>query len=122
MEKESQIKNDLMEKNNEDNNNNEKIEEISIKVIVNKENENGSEENSKKINENKFIPITKNSSLNPELFSLSYISEYKCKLCGLIPSPETANEIICCGVLYCDECLQKLLSTKEKKMECPICK
>ena len=74
-------------------------------------------------NNEKFIPITKNSSLNPELFSLSIISEYKCQLCGLIPSPETANEVICCGVLYCNECITKLIpKTKEEKMECLICK
>lgn len=64
-------------------------------------------------------PITKYSSLSPDLFSLSYISDYKCFLCGLIPSLETAKEIICCGILFCNECLKKYLSDKK---ECPICK
>ena len=115
-------------KNEEENkmDNAEKVEETNkIEITIkNQKNENGFEGKSETDEEKnkKFIPTTKNSSLNPELFSLSYISEYKCKLCGLIPSPETANEIICCGVLYCNECLQKLISTKEEKMECPICK
>ena len=117
-----EIKNE--EKNKIDNA--EKKEETNkIEInIENQKNENGVEGKSETDEEKnkKFIPTTKNSSLNPELFSLSYISEYKCKLCGLIPSPETANEIICCGILYCDECLQKLISTKDEKMECPICK
>jgi hypothetical protein len=115
-------------KNEEENkmDNAEKVEETNkIEIAIeNQKNENGVEGKSETDEEKnkKFIPTTKNSSLNPELFSLSYISEYKCKLCGLIPSPETANEIICCGVLYCNECLQKLISTKEEKMECQICK
>jgi len=117
-----EIKNE--EKNKIDNA--EKIEETNKTEITieNQKNENGVEGKSEtdEGKNKKFIPITKNSSLNPELFSLSYISEYQCKLCGLIPSPETANEIICCGILYCDECLQKLISTKDEKMECPICK
>ena len=117
-----EIKND--DKNKMDNP--EKVEETNKTEITieNQKNENGVEDKSETNEEKnkKFIPTTKNSSLNQELFSLSYISEYKCKLCGLIPSPETANEIICCGILYCDECLQKLLSIKDEKMECPICK
>ena len=114
---------------NEDKNkmdNAEKIEETNKTEITieNQKNENGVEVKSETNEEKnkKFILTTKNSSLNPELFSLSNISEYKCKQCGLIPSPETANEIKCCGILYCDECLQKLISTKDEKMECPICK
>ena len=65
----------------------------------------------------KDIPITKYSSLSPDLFSLSYISEYKCLLCGLIPSPETANEEIDTGVLYCDECIKKKLSEQKENKE-----
>ena len=53
---------------------------------------NNLENNVKNIeNKQKVIPITKNSSLSPDLFSLSYILEYKCFLCGLIPSPKNAN-------------------------------
>ena len=126
MEKEND---NIKEIKNEDKNkinNTEKMEETNKSEITSesKKNKNGvegkndiNEENNKK-----FVPITKNSSLNPELFSLSYLSEYKCNLCGLIPSPETANEVVCCGVLFCDECLKKLLSANEEKKECPICK
>ena len=81
--------------------------------------DNSDKNNVKKEEEKKVLVITKYSSLNPELFSLKYISEYKCQLCGLIPSPETANEIICCGILYCDECIKKIMVDKK---ECPICK
>jgi hypothetical protein len=115
-------------KNEEENkmDNAEKVEETNkIEIAIeNQKNENGVEGKSETDEEKnkKFIPTIKNSSLNPELFSLSYISEYKCKLCGLIPSPETANEIICCGVLYCNECLKNLISTKEEAIKCPICK
>ena len=101
--------------------NTEKVEETNKTDLTteSKINENvvESKNEANKENNKKFIPITKNSSLNAELFSLSYISEYKCKFCGLIP-----NEIICCGVLYCNECLPKLISTKEEAIECPICK
>ena len=70
----------------------------------------------------KIIPITKYSSLNTELFSLSCISEYKYILCELIPSPETSNEVICCGVLYCNDCLKKIVLKKEEIKEYKICK
>ena len=119
----------IIEIKNEDKNkmdNTDKVEEtnkadLTTESKINEIMVEGKNEPNKE-NNKKFIPITKNSSLNAELFSLSYISEYKCKLCGLIPSPETANEIICCGILYCNECLQKLISTEEGKIECPICK
>ena len=75
---------------------------------------NNLENNVKNIeNKQKVIPITKNSSLSPDLFSLSYISDYKCFLCGLIPSPENAIEITCCGILFCEECLNKFLEEKK---------
>ena len=83
--------------------------------------ENIKEENNIQNKENnKNIPITKNSSLSPDLFSFPYISEYKCILCGLIPSPETANEEIDTGILYCDECLKKKLSEKKECKESEI--
>ena len=85
----------------------------------NKTNENKNPENSLEKNKEKIIPITKYSSLSQDLFSLPYISEYKCSLCGLIPSPENANELICCGVLFCEECCQKMI---EEKKGCPACK
>ena len=99
------------------------------KNLDQKELSNKNEQNEKELNEavdinnnkkeSKKIPITKFSSLSPELFSISYISEYKCK-CGLIPSPEKAFELICCGILFCEECLNKFLPQKEE--ECPFCK
>ena len=73
----------------------------SEKKEIKKEIENDLEDKEK----NQINIITKNSSLSPDLFSLSYISEYKCILCGLIPSPENSKEIICCGILLCEECL-----------------
>ena len=127
MKKEPEKRNDnIIEINEEDNNkrNNEKVVEVKNEeiTIYSKKNENEKEENSQTFKEKRIIPITKNSSLNPELFSLSYISEYKCKLCELIPSPETANEVICCGVLYCNDCLKKIVTKKQEIKECPICK
>ena len=67
----------------------------------------------------KIILITKYSSLAPDLFYNENILDYKCILCGFIPSFEKAYEIMCCGYLICEECLKKL---KEEKKGCPICK
>ena len=113
-----EIKNKSEEENKEGNNkkepnekSNKNEDEKEINKDINK---------SKNIKESEKHPITKYSSLSPDLFSLSYISEYKCK-CGLIPSPETANEIICCGVLLCEKCLDEIILEKKLK-ECPFCK
>ena len=80
------------------------------------ENKNINEENNDNIN-NKIV-ITKLSSLNPNLFSNEYISDYKCISCGLIPSYETAEESLCCGYLLCEKC--KNIWEKKKK-RCPKC-
>ena len=116
----------------------EKKEKIKIEINIKSIEGNSTKEPDKKLNENEGRgkgpdkdknknekesvknPITKYSSLSPDLFYLSYISEYKCK-CGLIPSPETANEIICCGVLLCEKCLDEIILGKKAK-ECPFCK
>ena len=146
MESENKNNNENNSEHKDDNNENKKkiedekiIEDnIEIRIIKKDKDENNIDENKtcekktektennnlennvKNIeNKQKVIPITKNSSLSPDLFSLSYISDYKCFLCGLIPSPENANEITCCGILFCEECLNKFL---EEKKECPVCK
>ena len=67
-------------------------------------------------NEENIIPITKYSSLSPDLFVKPIIEEYKC-ICNLIPSPEIAREKICCGTLFCDKCFKKESGNKE----CQIC-
>jgi len=66
----------------------------------------------------KLFLITKYSSLQPDLFSSEYISDFKCISCGLIPSFETANETICCGNLICENCLKNM---NEEKKGCSIC-
>ena len=66
----------------------------------------------------KIFLVTKYSNLDPELFLNENILDYKCISCGLIPSFEKANEIICCGYLICDKCLK--FFQKEKK-SCPNC-
>jgi len=124
-----ETKNDKNEKNiienkkdNAENNQNlengedKKIEE---KDINNKNSNNEKENIEKKEEKQKIKPITNLSSLSLDLFSLSYIKEYKCFLCGLIPSPETAYDIICCGTLSCEECIKKM---SEDTKVCPICK
>ena len=95
---------------------NKMIIEIGDKKEKNEDINNNQNNEKKEITKN--IPITKYSNLCPDLFSISYISEYKC-LCGLIPSPETANEIICCGNLICDKCIKKIILEKK---QCPSCK
>ena len=68
-----------------------------------------------------IIVITKDTNLSPSLFSLSNILDYKCFSCGLIPSPECAEEVICCDeILLCGECHKK--NFEQIKKECPICK
>ena len=74
--------------------------------------------NINKIKNEKKNPITKYSSLNPNLFYEEFINEYKCILCGLIPSFETAEEAICCGYLFCENCKKKFEKNKDR---CPKC-
>ena len=71
-----------------------------------------------KITKEKKI-IDKNSSLDIDLFLSPEISDYKCLICENVPNPENAYEAICCGILFCKECLAKWTSQNPK---CPICK
>ena len=118
----------MKEKNNKDNNtlveesqdtindNQQKMEnKIDNKLII--ENNSFEVETKEKLNK-KLVIISKYSNLDPSLFTNEYILDYKCISCGLIPSYEKANEIICCGNLICEECLKKL---KEDKKGCSIC-
>ena len=123
MEKNNELKNvpENQNKNNEDKNEKEiekQIENLDInlnKLVIDNKIEKAASTSPDKKEENiivkneeqKIIPITKFSSLSPVLFSLLYISEYKCFVCGLIPSPETAMEKECCSVLICYECFKK---------------
>jgi hypothetical protein len=86
------------------------------KVII--ENDSFIKKETKEKSNKKLIIISKYSNLEPSLFTNEYILDYKCISCGLIPSYEKANEIICCGNLICEECLKKL---KEDKKGCSIC-
>ena len=63
--------------------------------------------------------ITSESSLDSDIFVSQDISDYKCLICGYIPSPETAYEAICCGILFCEGCLDNMVLQNPK---CPICK
>ena len=77
-------------------------------------NENKSKENS--------IPmqlITKESSLDSNLFINSQISDYRCVICENIPSPENAYEAVCCPILFCKNCLTRWIYQKPR---CPLCK
>ena len=118
----------MKEKKNNDNNtpveepqdtisdNQQKMEnKIDNKLII--ENNSFEVETKEKLNK-KLVIISKYSNLDPCLFTNEYILDYKCISCGLIPSYEKANEIICYGNLICEECLKKL---KEDKKGCSIC-
>ena len=119
-----------MEIKNESNNENiigkenqeEKNEQNIHKEKTNINENSGNKINKEKNEETKKTPITKNSSLSPDLFSLHYISEYKCIICGLIPSPETAIEKVCCGNIICNECFKNIKTENDEKKECPNCK
>jgi hypothetical protein len=96
------------------------LETNENKNIIKKDENNKELENVSNNNEKKQeVIITKYSSLSPDLFSLSYISEFKCFLCGLIPNPENSKEIICCELLLCEECIKKII---DEKKGCPKCK
>lgn len=89
------------------------------------EKEDNKENIQKKLNIQKKITITpeiqlikKDSSLDANLFLLPEIEDYRCIICENIPNPEKAYEVICCGILFCKECLIKWISQKPK---CPIC-
>ena len=71
------------------------------------------EVNEKEKEKPKINLITKYSNLDPTLFLNENILDYKCISCGLIPSFEKANEIICCGYLICENCLKKFTSEKK---------
>ena len=63
--------------------------------------------------------VSKDSSLDANLFLLPEISDYRCIICENIPSPEKAYEAICCPIIFCKECLLKWIMQNPK---CPICK
>ena len=97
----------------------EKEQKILIKELNNNDNSNinaqlNEEKQIEKKENSKTSLLTKNSSLSPKLFSFSYISDYECIICGLIPSPDTAFEKIEDGKLICGECHKK---TSEEKKE-----
>ena len=63
--------------------------------------------------------VTKDSSLDTNLFLLPEIIDYRCTICENIPNPDNAYEGICCGLLFCKDCILKWISQTPK---CPICK
>ena len=88
----------------------------------NRQNQINFNEQNKKIIEKltkKMQIINKESNLDADLFLVPTISDYKCLICEYIPNPETAYEAICCGIIFCKECLIRWISEKPK---CPICK
>ena len=76
-------------------------------------------DNKEKENKTPIELITKESSLEPNLFFNPQISDYRCVICENIPSPEIAYEAICCPVLFCKNCLMRWICQKPK---CPLCK
>ena len=105
--------------NNHKEKENKELNKLSTKNdVCIKQGKEGKEENEKKEGKEKLNIITKYSNLDPSLFSNEFILDYKCVKCGLIPSFETATEILCCGSLICEKCLNKL---KDNKKGCPIC-
>ena len=81
------------------------------------EQENKSEE--KKDEDSKLQLITKESSLDSNLFINPQISDYKCIICENIPSPENAYEALCCPIIFCKSCLLRWIYQNPK---CPLCK
>ena len=63
--------------------------------------------------------VNKDSSLDTNLFLLPEIIDYRCTICENIPNPDNAYEGICCGLLFCKDCILKWISQTPK---CPICK
>ena len=63
--------------------------------------------------------ITKDSSLDSNLFINPQISDYRCIICESIPSPENAYEAICCPILFCKSCLFRWIYQNPR---CPLCK
>ena len=45
--------------------------------------------------------ITKDTSLDSNLFINPQISDYRCVICENIPSPENAYEALCCPIIFC---------------------
>ena len=63
--------------------------------------------------------LTKDSNLDTNFFLLPEITDYRCVICENVPNPEIAHEAICCGILFCKECLMNWITQNPK---CPICK
>ena len=63
--------------------------------------------------------VNKDSSLDTNLFLLPEINDFKCIICENIPNPDNAYEVICCGLLFCKDCLFKWIY---QTPNCPICK
>ena len=64
--------------------------------------------------------ITKESNLSLNYFiENNDISIFQCVICKEIPNPNNAIEVICCGHLFCKNCIEKWLN---EKANCPICK
>jgi hypothetical protein len=70
--------------------------------------------------ETEKIFITNKSNLSSNYFiDNKDISIFECAICNDIPNPHFCYELVCCGHLFCEDCLSKWF--KEKQI-CPICK
>ena len=64
--------------------------------------------------------LTKESNLSSNYFIENKdISIFQCLICKEIPNPNFAIEVVCCGHLFCKNCIEKWL---DEQSYCPICK
>ena len=87
--------------------------------IENKENKDDKNKPNTENNTQPLQIITKETSLDSNLFFNPQIFDYRCIICENIPSPEIAYEAICCPILFCKNCIMKWINQTPK---CPLCK
>ena len=71
--------------------------------------------------------ISENTKLNFEsldcnLFVVEPPNDFICTICDNIPNPECCYEVTCCGHLFCENCMTRNRTFKDKMYKiCDIC-
>lgn len=84
--------------------------------LINNRTENSSSLNNQK--EPSLLELFQNLQINT-FINKEDAEDLICSICGNIPNPDNANEVVCCGHLFCKPCLENWLLIQST---CPLCK